>query len=97
MIERKRLRKGPLVLAILDGWGQRDDVYGNAVATADLPNWRRILATYPHALLEASGEAVGLPKGVMGNSEVGHINIGSGRLPTEASPQTTRCNTASRT
>jgi len=80
MIERKRLRKGPLVLAILDGWGQRDDVYGNAVAAADLPNWRRILATYPHALLEASGEAVGLPKGVMGNSEVGHINIGSGRV-----------------
>ncbi|MBD5633081.1 MAG: 2,3-bisphosphoglycerate-independent phosphoglycerate mutase, partial [Candidatus Eremiobacteraeota bacterium] len=76
----KRARKGPLVLAILDGWGHRDDVFGNAIAAADLPNWRRILETYPHALLEASGEAVGLPKGVMGNSEVGHINIGSGRV-----------------
>lgn len=75
-----RGRKLPLVIAILDGWGHREDHYGNAIANADLPNWRRILATYPHALLEASGEAVGLPKGVMGNSEVGHINIGSGRL-----------------
>jgi 2,3-bisphosphoglycerate-independent phosphoglycerate mutase len=76
----KRARRGPLVLAILDGWGHRDDAYGNAIAAADLPNWRRILATYPHALLEASGEEVGLPAGVMGNSEVGHINIGSGRV-----------------
>jgi 2,3-bisphosphoglycerate-independent phosphoglycerate mutase len=75
-----RARKGPLVLAILDGWGERNDSYGNAIAQADLPNWRRMLATYPHALLEASGEAVGLPAGVIGNSEVGHINIGSGRV-----------------
>ena len=75
-----RARKGPLVLAILDGWGERADAYGNAIAQADLPNWRRMLATYPHALLEASGEAVGLPAGVIGNSEVGHINIGSGRV-----------------
>jgi 2,3-bisphosphoglycerate-independent phosphoglycerate mutase len=76
----KRTRKGPLVIAILDGWGHRDAAHGNAIAAADLPNWRRILATYPHALLEASGEDVGLPIGVMGNSEVGHINIGSGRI-----------------
>jgi 2,3-bisphosphoglycerate-independent phosphoglycerate mutase len=75
-----RARRGPLVLAILDGWGHRDETHGNAIAAADLPNWRRILATYPHALLEASGEEVGLPKGVMGNSEVGHINLGSGRV-----------------
>ncbi len=73
-------RPGPLVLAILDGWGYRADPYGNAIARAALPNWTRMLATYPNALLEASGEAVGLPKGVMGNSEVGHINIGSGRV-----------------
>ncbi len=73
-------RRGPLVLAILDGWGSRDDVYGNAIANADLPNWRALLAKYPHSLLEASGEDVGLPPGVMGNSEVGHINIGSGRV-----------------
>ncbi|GAC1308903.1 MAG: 2,3-bisphosphoglycerate-independent phosphoglycerate mutase [Vulcanimicrobiaceae bacterium] len=76
----RRARKGPLVIAILDGWGVRDEPYGNAIAAADLPNWRRMLATYPHARLEASGEAVGLPPGVMGNSEVGHINIGSGRM-----------------
>ncbi len=73
-------RKGPLVLAILDGWGDRKDPYGNAIAAAQLPNWRRILETYPNSLLEASGPAVGLPAGVMGNSEVGHINIGSGRV-----------------
>ena len=76
----ERRRKGPLVLAILDGWGHRDAVYGNAIASAELPVWRALLATYPHSLLEASGEAVGLPPGVMGNSEVGHINIGSGRV-----------------
>ncbi len=75
-----RARKGPLVLCILDGWGQRDETYGNAIAAADLPNWRRILANYPNTLLAASGEDVGLPAGVMGNSEVGHINIGSGRV-----------------
>ncbi len=75
-----RARKGPLVIAILDGWGERDEAYGNAIASATLPNWRRILATYPHARLEASGEDVGLPAGVMGNSEVGHITIGSGRV-----------------
>jgi 2,3-bisphosphoglycerate-independent phosphoglycerate mutase len=72
--------RGPLVLAILDGWGVRADKHGNAIAAADLPNWTRLLARYPHAALEASGEAVGLPAGVMGNSEVGHINIGSGRV-----------------
>ena len=75
-----RLRRGPLVLAILDGWGYRSEVYGNAIAEAELPNWRMLLDTYPYALLEASGEDVGLPPGVMGNSEVGHINIGSGRV-----------------
>jgi 2,3-bisphosphoglycerate-independent phosphoglycerate mutase len=73
-------RRPPLVLAILDGWGLRDDIHGNAIAKADLPNWNRMLERYPHTALEASGEAVGLPAGVMGNSEVGHINIGSGRV-----------------
>ncbi len=70
----------PFVLAILDGWGTTTTVHGNAILAADLPNWNRILASYPNTLLEASGEAVGLPAGVMGNSEVGHINIGSGRV-----------------
>ena len=73
-------RRRPFVLTILDGWGYTPEKYGNAIAAADLPNWTRILATYPHTLLEASGLAVGLPAGVMGNSEVGHINMGSGRV-----------------
>ncbi|MBV8750252.1 MAG: 2,3-bisphosphoglycerate-independent phosphoglycerate mutase, partial [Candidatus Eremiobacteraeota bacterium] len=73
-------RRKPFVLAILDGWGTTADRHGNAILAADLPNWNRILATYPNTLLAASGEAVGLPSGVMGNSEVGHINIGSGRV-----------------
>jgi 2,3-bisphosphoglycerate-independent phosphoglycerate mutase len=71
---------GPLVLAILDGWGQRDAPRGNAIAQARLPNWNALLAAHPHALLAASGLDVGLPDGVIGNSEVGHINMGSGRV-----------------
>jgi 2,3-bisphosphoglycerate-independent phosphoglycerate mutase len=72
-------RRPPFVLAILDGWGCREETYGNAIAAADIPNWRRMLRHYPWTQLDASGEAVGLPAGIMGNSEVGHINIGSGR------------------
>jgi 2,3-bisphosphoglycerate-independent phosphoglycerate mutase len=72
--------RGPLVLCILDGWGVREDSYGNAIALAKLPNWHRLLGHYPHSKLSASGLDVGLPDGVMGNSEVGHINIGSGRV-----------------
>jgi 2,3-bisphosphoglycerate-independent phosphoglycerate mutase len=75
-----RATSGPVVLTILDGWGYRTETHGNAIAAAHLPNWDRMLATYPWTLLEASGEEVGLPAGVMGNSEVGHINIGSGRV-----------------
>ncbi len=70
----------PVVLAVLDGWGCRDEEHGNAIAAARLPHWRELLARYPHTTLAASGEAVGLPKGVMGNSEVGHMNLGSGRV-----------------
>jgi 2,3-bisphosphoglycerate-independent phosphoglycerate mutase len=70
----------PVVLAVLDGWGCRDETHGNAIAAADLPNWGTLLRRYPHTTLEASGEAVGLPKGIMGNSEVGHMNLGSGRV-----------------
>jgi 2,3-bisphosphoglycerate-independent phosphoglycerate mutase len=70
----------PLVLAILDGWGCRAQAYGNAIEDARLPEWDHLLATYPHTTLEASGEDVGLPPDVMGNSEVGHINLGSGRV-----------------
>ena len=70
----------PLVLAVLDGWGCSDSDYGNAIAAAKLPHWRAFFERYPWTTLEASGEAVGLPKGIMGNSEVGHMNIGSGRV-----------------
>ena len=76
----------PLVLIVRDGWGVRDEDpeaarrHGNAVLLARLPVLDRLLATYPHALLEASGEAVGLPAGQMGNSEVGHQNLGAGRV-----------------
>jgi 2,3-bisphosphoglycerate-independent phosphoglycerate mutase len=75
-----RCRPGPLVIAILDGWGYRNEMRGNAIAQARLPRWDGFLAEYPHSLLAASGLDVGLPSGVMGNSEVGHINIGSGRV-----------------
>jgi 2,3-bisphosphoglycerate-independent phosphoglycerate mutase len=68
------------VLLILDGWGYRKDSANNAVALANLPNWRRLLAECPHALVETHGLHVGLPDGQMGNSEVGHMNIGAGRI-----------------
>jgi 2,3-bisphosphoglycerate-independent phosphoglycerate mutase len=70
----------PVVLAVLDGWGCRTATYGNAIAAAKLPHWRALLEKYPNTLLQASGEAVGLPRGIMGNSEVGHMNLGSGRV-----------------
>jgi len=70
----------PLLLMILDGWGHREDIEGNAIAQANIPNFHRLETTYPHTFLEASGEAVGLPEGQMGNSEVGHLNMGAGRV-----------------
>jgi 2,3-bisphosphoglycerate-independent phosphoglycerate mutase len=74
-------REHPLVaLVILDGWGLAPPGPGNAVELADTPNFDRLWTTFPHTTLEASGEAVGLPPGQMGNSEVGHLTIGSGRV-----------------
>ena len=72
--------KKPLILCIMDGYGLREDTYGNCVAKANKPNIDRFFKTYPHTRIEASGEAVGLPEGQMGNSEVGHLNIGAGRI-----------------
>src|SRR5690606_25567947 len=72
--------KQPVALIILDGFAFRDEVKGNAVAQANKPNFDRYWHAYPHATLTASGEAVGLPDGQMGNSEVGHLNIGAGRI-----------------
>ena len=70
----------PLMLIILDGWGYREAKEGNAVLSAGTPNLDRLEKDYPWCLLEASGEAVGLPEGMMGNSEDGHLNIGAGRI-----------------
>jgi 2,3-bisphosphoglycerate-independent phosphoglycerate mutase len=72
-------RPKPILLLILDGWGYRAETAHNAIAQANCPNWRRLLAEYPHTLVETHGEYVGLPAGQMGNSEVGHMNIGAGR------------------
>ncbi|MBT5242319.1 MAG: 2,3-bisphosphoglycerate-independent phosphoglycerate mutase [Rhodospirillaceae bacterium] len=79
----------PVVLCILDGWGHRDERDNNAIALAKTPTWDRWMATTgrPHALVETSGLDVGLPDGQMGNSEVGHMNIGAGRVVLQGLPQ----------
>ncbi|MVP01261.1 2,3-bisphosphoglycerate-independent phosphoglycerate mutase [Paenibacillus lutrae] len=70
----------PVALIILDGFGLRGEAHGNAVAQAKKPNYDRYWGQFPHTTLTACGEAVGLPEGQMGNSEVGHLNIGAGRV-----------------
>jgi len=77
----------PVVLCILDGWGERDEPDFNAIAVAATPVWDRLKATCPHARLDASGGEVGLPAGQMGNSEVGHMNIGAGRVVMQDLPR----------
>ncbi len=84
---RPRPTPRPVVLCILDGWGHRAEREDNAIALAHLPTWDRLLATCPHALLETSGLDVGLPQGQMGNSEVGHMNIGGGRVMSQDLPR----------
>jgi 2,3-bisphosphoglycerate-independent phosphoglycerate mutase len=71
---------GPLVLMILDGWGAREDAADNAISLARTPGWDQINSRSCHTTIETSGEFVGLPAGQMGNSEVGHMNIGAGRV-----------------
>src|SRR5215217_5326971 len=73
-------QKGPLALIILDGFGHSEAREGNAVALAQMPFYDEIRERYPHTLIEASGTCVGLPGRVMGNSEVGHLNMGAGRV-----------------
>ena len=73
-------KRRPVMLVILDGWGWREDPVDNAVRQARTPTFDRLWGTCPHALLRASGKDVGLPPGQMGNSEVGHLNIGAGRV-----------------
>ena len=70
----------PIVLTVLDGWGYRADTHGNAIALARKPVYDKLLAEYPNTLLRASEHFVGLPDGQMGNSEVGHLNLGAGRI-----------------
>ncbi|HUJ31749.1 MAG TPA: 2,3-bisphosphoglycerate-independent phosphoglycerate mutase [Candidatus Acidoferrum sp.] len=73
-------RPKPIVLTILDGWGFRPETKGNAIALARKPNYDRLLKDFPNTLIHTSGPFVGLPEGQMGNSEVGHLNIGAGRI-----------------
>jgi 2,3-bisphosphoglycerate-independent phosphoglycerate mutase len=73
-------QRGPLALIIIDGWGHSPRLEGNAIALAATPYYDELCANYPQTFLEASGTRVGLPGGVMGNSEVGHLNIGAGRV-----------------
>ena len=73
-------RGAPVVLIVLDGWGYRPEREGNAIELARTPVWHRLWSSAPRTLLDASGLAVGLPEGQMGNSEVGHLNLGAGRV-----------------
>ncbi len=80
-------RPRPVVLCILDGWGEREAADDNAIALARVPVWNRYLTECPHSHLEASARDVGLPDGQMGNSEVGHMNIGAGRIVMQDLPR----------
>jgi 2,3-bisphosphoglycerate-independent phosphoglycerate mutase len=80
-------RPRPLVLCILDGWGERADRADNAILLAKTPNWHGFMARYPHAHMQASELFVGLPSGQMGNSEVGHMNLGAGRVVMQDLPR----------
>ena len=73
-------RPRPIVLTVLDGWGYRAETKGNAIALARKPNYDRLLKDFPNTLIHTSGPYVGLPEGQMGNSEVGHLNLGAGRI-----------------
>ncbi len=74
------MQKNPILLLILDGFGHSDEPQDNAISMANTPNWDMLLKKYPYTLINASESHVGLPKGQMGNSEVGHLNIGAGRI-----------------
>ena len=70
----------PVVLIVMDGWGCAPNSRGNAIAQAQTPHLTSYWQRYPHNVLAAAGEDVGLPEGQMGNSEVGHLNLGAGRI-----------------
>src|SRR5579862_2815512 len=73
-------RPKPIILTVLDGWGFRAESKGNAIALARKPVYDKLLAEFPNTLIHTSGPSVGLPEGQMGNSEVGHLNMGAGRV-----------------
>lgn len=85
MTEPRRPR--PVVLCVLDGWGHRVECADNAICQARMPVWDRLLRECPHSLLDASAHEVGLPEGQMGNSEVGHMNLGAGRVVMQELPR----------
>lgn len=89
--------KQPVILIILDGFGIAPDSQGNAIALAKTPVTDRLWREVPHTQLSASGEDVGLPAGQMGNSEVGHTNIGAGRVVYQELSRITRCRSERRT
>jgi len=80
-------KRRPVMLVVLDGWGWREETADNAIRQARTPSFDHLWATCPHALLRTSGKDVGLPDGQMGNSEVGHLNIGAGRLVMQDLPR----------
>ena len=80
-------RPRPIVLCVLDGWGEREEADHNAIALGQTPHWDRLIASVPRARLDASAEQVGLPAGQMGNSEVGHMNLGAGRIVIQDLPR----------
>ena len=80
----------PTILIILDGWGHTDNTDYNAIYSANKPVWDRIWNEHPHTLINASGLDVGLPASQMGNSEVGHMNIGAGRVVDQEFTRITR-------
>ena len=77
----------PVVLTILDGWGYREESEDNAIATAKTPIFDSLTTAYPNTLIRTSGKDVGLPDGQMGNSEVGHMNLGGGRVVLQDLPR----------
>ncbi len=82
------MRQKPVMLLILDGWGYRKEITAdNAIEQGHTPNWHQCLKEYPHCLVQTSGLAVGLPEGQMGNSEVGHTNLGAGRVVMQDLPK----------
>jgi len=80
-------RPRPVVLCVLDGWGSSKETADNAISLAEAPNWRRFMADEPNTLIQASALDVGLPAGQMGNSEVGHMNLGAGRVVMQDMPR----------